>query len=66
MNVLRMLRDKPWLHAAEAATVAQYGGPDPVAAMRVMLRFILAIVGVIFLSGAGSGILGIRPRAVAS
>ena len=48
MNVLRMLRDQPWLHAAEAATVAQYGGPDPVAAMRVMLRFILAIVGVIF------------------
>lgn len=43
-----MLRDKPWLHPTAAATAAQYSGPDPVAAMRIMLRFILAIVGVIF------------------
>jgi cytochrome c oxidase subunit 3 len=48
MNILRMLRDKSWLHPTDAATIAQYGGPDPEAAKRVMLRFILAIVGVIF------------------
>ena len=48
MNILRMLRDKSWLHPSEAATVAQYSGPDPAAAARVMLRFILAIVGVVF------------------
>jgi cytochrome c oxidase subunit 3 len=48
MNILRMLRDKPWLHPTAAATVAQYSGPDTAAAMRILLRFILAIVGVIF------------------
>ncbi len=48
MNILRMLLDKSWLHPTAAATVAQYGGPDAQAAARVMLRFILAIVGVIF------------------
>jgi cytochrome c oxidase subunit 3 len=48
MKLLRMLRDKSWLHPTEAATIAQYGGPDSTAAMRIMLRFILAIVGVIF------------------
>lgn len=48
MNILRMLRDKPWVHVTDAATVAQYGGPNPVAARQIMLRFILAIVGVLF------------------
>ena len=48
MNILRTLRGKPWLHQNEAATLAQYGGPDSRAAMRIMLNFILAIVGVIF------------------
>ncbi|MCB1689980.1 MAG: cytochrome c oxidase subunit 3 [Halioglobus sp.] len=48
MNILRMLRDKPWLHPTAAATAAQYAGPDHAAAMRVLLRFILAIVGVLF------------------
>jgi hypothetical protein len=48
MNILRMLLDKSWLHPTAAVTVAQYGGPDAQAAARVMLRFILAIVGVIF------------------
>jgi len=48
MNILRMLLDKPWLHSTAAATAAQYGGPDSVPAMRIMLRFILAIVGVLF------------------
>ncbi len=48
MNILRMLRDKPWLHPTAAATDAQYSGPDAAAAMRIMLRFILAIVGVLF------------------
>jgi cytochrome c oxidase subunit III len=48
MNILRMLRDKSWLHPTDAATVAQYSGPDRAAAMRILLRFILAIVGVIF------------------
>lgn len=48
MNIFRMLRDKSWLHPTEAATVAQYSGPDTQAAMRVLLRFILAVVSVIF------------------
>jgi cytochrome c oxidase subunit 3 len=48
MNILRMLRDKPWLHPTDAAIVAQYDGPDPQAAMRIMLRFLLAVVSVIF------------------
>jgi cytochrome c oxidase subunit 3 len=48
MNILRTLRDKPWLHPTAAATAAQYPGPDTTAAMRILLRFILAIVGVLF------------------
>jgi cytochrome c oxidase subunit 3 len=48
MNILRTLLGKPWLHHSDAATLAQYGGPDKRAAMRIMLNFILAIVGVIF------------------
>jgi cytochrome c oxidase subunit III len=48
MNILRMLLDKSWLHPTAAATVAQYGGPNPAAAARTMLHFILAIVGVLF------------------
>lgn len=48
MSILRTLRDKPWLHSTAAATAAQYDGPDTTAAMRILLRFILAIVGVLF------------------
>jgi cytochrome c oxidase subunit 3 len=48
MNILRALRDKPWLHPTAAATAAQYAGPDTTAAMRILLRFVLAIVGVLF------------------
>jgi cytochrome c oxidase subunit 3 len=48
MNVFRMLLDKPWLHPTTEATAAQYSGPNREAAMRIMLRFILAIVGVLF------------------
>lgn len=48
MNILRMLRDKSWLHPTDAAIVAQYGGPDTQAALRIMLRFLLAVVGVVF------------------
>jgi cytochrome c oxidase subunit 3 len=48
MNILRMLRDKPWLHPTDAAIVAQYDGPDTQAAMRTMLRFLLAVVSVLF------------------
>ena len=48
MNILRMLRDKSWLHPTDAAIVAQYDGPDTQAAMRIMLRFLLAVVSVIF------------------
>jgi cytochrome c oxidase subunit III len=48
MNILRMLRDKSWLHPTAAVTAAQYSGPDRTAAMRILLRFILAIVGVLF------------------
>ena len=47
MNIFRALFDKPWLHPATAGTAPQ-GGPDPQAAARVMLRFFLAIVGVLF------------------
>jgi len=48
MNIFKSLREKPWLHPSPAGTAAQYSGPDTAAAMRVLLRFILAIVGVIF------------------
>lgn len=48
MSFLSSLRDKPWQHPTEAATLAQYAGPDRQAAMRIMLRFILGIVGVLF------------------
>ncbi len=48
MNILKVLLDKSWQHPTAAATAAQYSGPDAQAAARVMLRFILAIVGVIF------------------
>ena len=48
MNILKILRDKPWLHPTATATLEQYSGPDPVAASRIMLRFVLAIVGVLF------------------
>jgi cytochrome c oxidase subunit 3 len=48
MSFLKSLRDKPWLHPTPAATALQYSGPDTAAAMRILLRFILAIVGVIF------------------
>jgi len=49
MKALRILRDKPWLH--EPATVGhspQYDGPDTAAAGRIALRFIMAIVSVLF------------------
>lgn len=49
MKALRILRDKPWLH--EPATVGhspQYDGPDTPAAARIALRFIMAIVSVLF------------------
>jgi cytochrome c oxidase subunit 3 len=48
MNILKILRDKPWLHSTADTTLEQYSGPDAVAASRIMLRFVLAIVGVLF------------------
>ena len=48
MNILKVLRDKPWVHSTASATLEQYSGPDPVAASQIMLRFVLAIVGVLF------------------
>jgi cytochrome c oxidase subunit 3 len=48
MNILKILRDKPWLHSTPDASLEQYSGPDAVAASRIMLRFILTIVGVLF------------------
>ena len=48
MKVLRILRDKPWLHEPSAAIAAQYAGPDTAAAARIALRFIMAIVSVLF------------------
>jgi len=48
MSFLKTLRDKPWVHSTAAASAAQYSGPDHAAAMRILLRFILGIVGVLF------------------
>jgi cytochrome c oxidase subunit 3 len=48
MNIFKTLRDKPWVHSTASATLEQYSGPDPVAASQIMLRFLLAIVGVLF------------------
>ncbi len=48
MSLLEKLRDKPWEHApAGAANVPTYV-PDPAGASRIALRFLLAMVGVIF------------------
>jgi len=48
MSIFKTLRDKPWEHApAHAGDVPTYA-PDPDGASRTALRFILAIVGVLF------------------
>ena len=47
MSIFKTLRDKPWEHAAAAGNVPAYV-PDPSGASRIALRFILAMVGVIF------------------
>jgi cytochrome c oxidase subunit III len=48
MSFLKNLFDKSWQHTTVAASAAQYSGPDQAAAMRILLRFILGIVGVLF------------------
>lgn len=49
MKLFKTLRDKPWEHhPATAGDVTPYAGPDTEAASRIALRFILAIVGVLF------------------
>ena len=48
MNILKILRDKPWVHTTGNVTLEQYSGPDSIAASRIMLRFFLAIVAVLF------------------
>ncbi|MDX1736437.1 MAG: cytochrome c oxidase subunit 3 [Halioglobus sp.] len=49
MSLFKTLREKPWEHeAATAGGAPHYDGPDPEAAARIALRFILAIVGVLF------------------
>ncbi|MDZ7783491.1 MAG: cytochrome c oxidase subunit 3 [Halioglobus sp.] len=49
MKFFRTLRDKPWEHhPATVGDATAYAGPDPEAASRIALRFILAIVGVLF------------------
>ena len=49
MKFFKTLGTKPWLHEPEGGSIAlDYAGPDTEAASRVVLRFILAIVGVLF------------------
>jgi cytochrome c oxidase subunit 3 len=49
MKALKILRDKPWLHEPAAAGQApQYEGPNTAAAAQIALRFIMAIVSVLF------------------
>ena len=48
MSILKALLDKSWQHPSTAGAAPEFGGPDPAAAARVMLRFILAIIGVLF------------------
>ncbi|MDB4476484.1 cytochrome c oxidase subunit 3 [bacterium] len=48
MKLLKVLGTKPWLHDTEAGGVAAYAGPDTEAAARIALRFVLAVVGVLF------------------
>ena len=48
MSIFKSLRDKSWEHQSDAVITAQYSGPDTHAAMRTMLRFLLAVVSVLF------------------
>ena len=49
MKALKILRTKPWLHEpATAGPSPSYGGPDTASAARIALRFIMAIVSVLF------------------
>ncbi|MGB1140424.1 MAG: cytochrome c oxidase subunit 3 [Halioglobus sp.] len=48
MSLFSTLREKPWLHATPAGPAPGYDTIDPQAASRIALRFILAIVGVLF------------------
>ena len=49
MGILRTLREKPWEHQpVTEGALPEYAGPDTAAASRIALRFILAIVGVLF------------------
>lgn len=49
MKALKILRTKPWLHEpATAGLSPSYGGPDTASAARIALRFIMAIVSVLF------------------
>jgi len=49
MNLFTTLREKPWQTATpQSAVTPGYAGPNPEAASRIALRFILAIVGVLF------------------
>ncbi len=48
MNLFSTLREKPWLHAGATVAATGYDAIDPQAASKTALRFILAIVGVLF------------------
>lgn len=49
MSLFSTLREKPWQTAtSQGAVTAGYAGPNPEAASKIALRFILAIVGVLF------------------
>lgn len=49
MGIFKTLREKPWQEEALTADgLPQYGGPDTAGASLIALRFILAVVGVLF------------------
>jgi cytochrome c oxidase subunit 3 len=49
MKALDILRSKPWLQSSGVAGMEpHYGGPDTQAAARIVLRFVMAIVSVLF------------------
>ena len=49
MKILKTLGTKPWLHEPATGVIAPpYPGPDTAVARRIALRFIMAIVSVLF------------------
>jgi len=47
MNIFKILRGKPW-QPAVAGEALEYDGPNPQVAAQIALRFLLAVIGVLF------------------